>query len=120
MKGKFDIYQEITDRIIRKLEEGEIPWHKPWVCNGAKVDEVLAQRVAFNRVTKRAYSLLNQLLLKKVGEYASFKQWKELGGNIRKGAKAVIVVFYKWNSYRVPTDDGDDGDDNAEDAPSSL
>ena len=109
--SKFDIYQEITDRIIKKLEEGEIPWQKPWISSGARVDEVTAKRVAFNRVTKRAYSLLNQLMLKKVGEYATFKQWKELGGNIRKGSKAEIVVFYKWNNYKVPTDDGDDGDE---------
>jgi len=25
-----DAYQAITDRIIAKLEEGTIPWKKPW------------------------------------------------------------------------------------------
>jgi antirestriction protein ArdC len=27
---KFDLYQEITNRIIAKLEQGTIPWEKPF------------------------------------------------------------------------------------------
>ena len=50
---------------------------------------------AFNRVSKRPYSLLNQMLLSKSGEYATFKQWQELGGHIRKGEKSEIIVFWK-------------------------
>ena len=110
MKSKYNIYEEITNRIIKKLKQGIIPWRMPWVCNGAKVDAVKAKEVAFNRVTKRAYSMLNQLALKKVGEYATFKQWQELGGHIRKGAKAEIVVFYKMNQYQVEVD-GDNGEE---------
>ena len=112
MKSKFDIYQDITDRIIAKLQQGEIPWNKPWVCSGARVDAGTSKQVAFNRVTKRAYSLLNQLTLRRVGEYASFKQWTELGGHIRKGAKGEVVVFYKWQTYKVPTDKKDEDDED--------
>jgi antirestriction protein ArdC len=25
-----DVYSIITDRIIRLLEHGVVPWHKPW------------------------------------------------------------------------------------------
>ena len=85
-KEKFNIYQEITDRIIAQLENGEIPWVKPW--SGVKDG-------AFNRVSKKPYSLLNQMILQHNGEYATFKQWSELGGNIRKGAKSEMVVFWK-------------------------
>ena len=28
--ANFDIYAAITDRIIAELENGIIPWHKPW------------------------------------------------------------------------------------------
>lgn len=95
---KFDIYKTITDRIIEQLENNEIPWRKSWlnVCNGA-----------FNRVSKRPYSLLNQLLLSHTGEYASFKQWSELGGTIRKGEKSEIVVFWTFLN-KVKTEDGDE------------
>lgn len=45
MKSKFDIYQDITDRIIAKLQQGEIPWNKPWVCSGAKVERAHRNRL---------------------------------------------------------------------------
>lgn len=85
-KEKFNVYQAVTDRIIKQLEDGIIPWHKPWhgVIGGA-----------FNRVSKKPYSLLNQMLLEHDGEYATYKQWSELGGTVRKGEKSEIVVFWK-------------------------
>ena len=92
----FDIYQHVTDKIIEQLEQGQIPWHKPWKVAGLKIKGGNSLRsVAFNRVTKTAYSALNQMLLSRQGEYASFKQWKDIGGSIKKGAKAEIVVFWK-------------------------
>lgn len=85
-KENFNIYEEITNRIIRQLENNEIPWMKPWsgITSGA-----------YNRVSKKPYSLLNQMLLEHDGEYATYKQWGELGGNVRKGEKSEIVVFWK-------------------------
>ena len=85
-KEKFNIYQEVTDRIIEQLKAGTIPWNKPWtgLASGA-----------YNRVSKKPYSLLNQMLLKHDGEYASYKQWQKLGGQVKKGEKSEIVVFWK-------------------------
>lgn len=83
---KFNIYQAVTDRIIAQLENGVIPWQKPWNA---------VQRGAFNRVSGKSYSLMNQMLLSKDGEYATFKQWSDMGGKIKKGAKSEIVVFWK-------------------------
>lgn len=83
---KFNIYEEITNRIIEQLESGIIPWHRPWtgITSGA-----------YNRISKKPYSLLNQMLLKHEGEYATYKQWTDLGGKVRKGEKSEIVVFWK-------------------------
>lgn len=92
-----NVYQMVTDRIIEQLEQGYIPWHKPWT--GTKEG-------AFNRVSKRSYSLLNQMLLKHSGEYASFKQWTDLGGHIRKGEKSEIVVFWKILPIEEEKEDG--------------
>ena len=97
-----NVYEMDTDRIIEALENGQIPWawEKPW---GGTFDR------AYNRVSKRPYSLLNQLLLKhKYGEYATLKQWNELGGKIRKGEKAEFVVFWKINEYTEKNADGED------------
>lgn len=80
------VYEMVTDRIIEQLEQGCIPWQRPWT--GVQSD-------AYNIVSKRSYSLLNQMLLKHTGSYGTFKQWQELGGHIRKGEHSEIVVFWK-------------------------
>lgn len=83
-----DIYQAITDRITAQLEQGVIPWHKPWIVSG--------KACAISRSTGKPYSMLNQLILGKPGEYATFAQIKQEGGRIKRGAKAQFVVFWKW------------------------
>lgn len=84
------VNQIVTDRIIEQLEKGIIPWHKPWsgVYNGA-----------ISRATGKPYSLLNQLLLGRPGEYLTFKQVQDAGGKIRKGEKSSIVTY--WNVKEV-------------------
>ena len=81
-----DIYQEVTDRIIAQLDQGIIPWHKPWIASGS----------AISHATGHSYSLLNQILLGKPGEYITFKQCQAEGGKIRKGEKSSMVVFWKF------------------------
>lgn len=76
----------VTERIIAQLENGVIPWERPWTG---------VRSGAHNRVSNKPYSLLNQMLLIHDGEYATFKQWTDLGGKIKKGEKSEIVVFWK-------------------------
>lgn len=90
------IYAEITNRIISEMESGIIPWAKPWVASGGCV----------SYATGKPYSLLNQMLLGRPGEYATFKQVQQAGGYVRKGEKAHMVVFWKW----VEKEDEETGD----------
>lgn len=92
-----NVYELVTNRIIEQLENNIIPWEKPW---SGTIDG------AFNRVSKKPYSILNQMLLKYDNEYASFKQWKDLGGHIRKGEKSEMVVFWKMYPIKEKQDDG--------------
>lgn len=80
------IYDIITERIIAELEKGVIPWEKPWT--GCKDG-------AISYTTGKPYSLLNQMLLGKPGEYLTYKQCQENGGQVKKGEKAHIIVFWK-------------------------
>lgn len=92
-----NVYELVTNRIIEQLENNIVPWEKLW---SGTIDG------AFNRVSKKPYSILNQMLLKYDNEYASFKQWKDLGGHIRKGEKSEIVVFWKMYPIKEKQDDG--------------
>lgn len=91
------VYEMVTDRIIEQLENNIIPWRKPWTG---------IRSGAYNRISKKPYSLLNQMLLKHDGEYATFKQWESLGGHVRKGEKSEIVVFWKIQPIEEEKEDG--------------
>ena len=95
---KKSVYEMITERIIEQLENGVIPWQKPWSGTHSG---------AYNRISNRPYSLLNQLLLKHGDEYATFKQWSGLGGKIRKGEKSEIVTFWKIQQIEEINEDGE-------------
>ena len=81
-----DIYQTITDRMIAEMEQGIIPWKKPWMAAGA----------AISHTTGKPYSLLNQMLLRRAGEYLTFKQVQDEGGCVRKGEKSHMIVFWRF------------------------
>jgi antirestriction protein ArdC len=88
------IYQKVTDRIVKALEEGTVPWKRPWKVQGG---------VHINLKSKRTYRGVNQFLLDlsaMVGQYSSpywltLNQANEYGGKVRKGEKATTVVFFK-------------------------
>ncbi len=82
---KLDVYEIVTNRIIENLENGIVPWQKPFV-NGCNTP--------INWKTQTVYRGINLLLLQP-GEYATFKQITEAGGKVKKGEKGHIVVF--WN-----------------------
>jgi antirestriction protein ArdC len=91
MKEKIDVYQIITDRIISMLEEGKIPWQKPWKS------EANAPK---NLVSKKPYRGLNVFVLA-ASRYGSpywltYKQAAALGGSVKKGEKATPVLFWNW------------------------
>ena len=92
-----NVYDMVTNRIIEQLEQGQIPWNRPWTG---------VRSGAYNTVSNRPYSLLNQMLLKHDGEYATFKQWSDKGGKIRKGEKSEIVVFWKITAVETTKEDG--------------
>ena len=84
------VYEIITERILEKLEQGTVPWHKPWAAGGSPQ----------NLISGKEYRGVNVFLLGSQGfaspYWVSFKQAKQLGGSVRKGERATPVVFWKW------------------------
>ena len=94
------VYDIITERIIEEMQKGIIPWRRPWhgVNDGA---------ISFT--TRKPYSLLNQMLLGRPGEWLTWRQIHELGGHVKPGSKAGMVTF--WKVYLK----GKEGEDVPED-----
>ena len=86
------VYSIITDTIIKKLEEGTVPWHMPWSAERPK-----------NLISDKPYRGINIFLLGSLGYmspyWLTFKQAQSLGGHVNKGEKSTPVVF--WKSWRT-------------------
>jgi len=83
-----NVYEIVTEQIIRQLEQGVAPWHKPW-----RTDPPC------NLISGKPYRGINTFLLATQGYgsrfWLTFNQANKLGGHIRKGEKSSIVTF--WN-----------------------
>lgn len=84
-KEKFDIYKDVTRKIVMRLAEGDIPWHKRW-CTP------LQEKI--NYKSRRKYSGVNLLILQDEGEYMTFKQCEEAGGTVKKGEHGHTIYQY--------------------------
>lgn len=96
-RGRGDLYQEVTDKIVSELEAGRAPWAQPWGAPGAGAPIGLPT----NGATGRRYSGINILLLwgaaiedgRSCQTWLTFKQALSLGGAVRKGERGTIVVY---------------------------
>ena len=97
-KTRADVHQAVTDRIIKMLEtaqanNAELPWCRPGVAHSRPT----------NVASKQRYRGINVLSLwgdadlrnYRTGLWATYKQWEQLGAQVRKGERATPIVFYK-------------------------
>ena len=95
---KKDIFQRVTDQIIKTIEDGAGSYRMPWRTSGGFPHSPI------NALSNRPYRGINILVLwataqekgYKTGTWATYKQWTELGGQVRKGEKSANVVFWKF------------------------
>lgn len=91
-----DIYQTITDQIVRELEKGVRPWHQPWSAGHMEGRVTLPLRQ--NDIPYRGVNIVNlwmAALDKGYGAptWMTFKQAIDLGGCVRKGEKGSLTVY---------------------------
>jgi antirestriction protein ArdC len=81
-----NIKKVISQKIIDKLENFEGIWKKPWFTSQPS-----------NPVTGTTYTGTNVFtlgMLGKTGQFATYKQIASEGGQVKKGAESLPVVFY--------------------------
>lgn len=99
-------YTKVTDQIITLLENGVVPWSKPWTPTS----------VPRNPFTPTTYSGVNVFLLYGAmlekgwddPRFGTFRQITFAGGKVAKGSKGIPVVYY------VPIMGSKDGDDDSD------
>jgi antirestriction protein ArdC len=88
-----DVYQEVTDRMIKALEAGVTPWQKPWTSAGRPR----------SMSTGKPYRGVNVFLLSLAAQdsgwtspwFGTYGQIHERGGQVRQGEKSTLVTFWK-------------------------
>jgi antirestriction protein ArdC len=89
------LYSEVTERIIAQIEEGTLPWVRPWDDGRA------ALGLPRNAGTDRRYSGINVLILwSRLFEegygsqrWLTYAQAQAMGGNVRKGERGTTVCY---------------------------
>lgn len=88
-----DLHLEITNKIIAELEQGRIPWVRPWKSSAPEMPR--------NGLTGRAYSGVNVLLTWisaavfgfNSSSWFTYKQAESLGAQVRRGEKGTMLVY---------------------------
>lgn len=96
-KQKFDVHQEITDRIVAAIEtagEFRLPWIKAKGGSFARPVNIASGNL-YNGV-----NIVSLWVSALASDYSSniwgtYRQWQERGAQVRKGEKSSLVVFYK-------------------------
>lgn len=92
-----NVYEVITDRILKLLEQGTVPWHRPWGGD---------QHHPRNLASGKKYRGVNVFLLSSAGYdspyWLTFKQAKSREGNVGKGQRGYPCVFWTWLEREDP------------------
>lgn len=104
-----DFRQEVTNDIIRLLEEGKAPWQKPW-------EDTQSGRMPYNPTTDKPYRGGNVLALMISGmrrgysdpRWMTYKQAEGNSWQVRKGEKGTQIEF--WD-VKPGSKEGEDHDE---------
>lgn len=96
-KSRFDVHRAITGKIVRAIEAGArefvMPWHYVGLGIGRPTNAATGKRYqGINVVALWAEAMLSAY---GSGHWATYRQWQEVGAQVRKGERGSVIVFYK-------------------------
>jgi antirestriction protein ArdC len=88
------VHRIVTERMIAALQRGTVPWHKPWQAAAGRPRSMS---------TGQPYRGVNVFLLGLTAAeegypspfWGTYRQISDLGGQIRRGERSTLVVFWK-------------------------
>jgi antirestriction protein ArdC len=93
-----NVYEVITSRIVKQLESGTAPWHKPWKSSGKN-------GLPRNLVSGHEYRGINVWILLSSGfaspHWLTFRQARELDGHVRQNEVGLPVVYWKFGTREI-------------------
>ena len=91
---KHDVYEQITQAVMEAIEAGAEAYRMPWHNLEAPV----------NATNQKPYRGINSVVLWAIAQkhgyvhpqWATYRQWQELGAQVRKCERSATVVFWKF------------------------
>jgi antirestriction protein ArdC len=107
---KTNIFERITNQIIDAIVAGAPEFSMPWHRTGRSLD------CPTNAITGRAYRGLNVVTLWmdgqaagfQSGQWATYRQWREHGAQVRKGERGTPVFFWQQREQAPHEQDQDE------------
>lgn len=97
-----DAYAEVTARLLAVMEQGSLPWVKPWSVQAGP-----SLGLPLNGSSGNTYRGINILTLWS-GEWCSarwfsYRQAQALGGQVRRGEKGAKILFFRMLEKETAT-----------------
>jgi antirestriction protein ArdC len=94
-----DIYERVTNQIIAAIEAGAGEYRMPWHHDGSAITTPVnvASRKGYRGVNILSLWAAAQASGYAAGIWGTYRQWHELGAQVRKGERGHLVVFWKIN-----------------------
>lgn len=92
---KRDIYQEVTDLVIEAIEAGTQPWSRPWATGKGLALALRHDGTPYKGINAFLLGMYQMQAGFNSPYWMTYNQAKKLGGQVRKGEKGSMSVFFK-------------------------
>jgi len=96
-QSRFNVYDAVTAKIVEAIRQGAGMFVMPWHSVGPTIS------IPVNAASEAPYRGINILALwaeavhkgYECGHWASYRQWRDLGAQVRRGEHGTVIVFFK-------------------------
>ena len=95
-----DYHAAFATKVKDQIEQGVAPWQKPWKPGERRLPENIQSGRSYRGGNSVYLSVTQTAKGYSDNRWATYKQIKDMGGQVRKGEKATHVLFYKFDDER--------------------
>ena len=101
--------QEFAGKLKEQIEQGIAPWQKPWKPGESRLPKNIQTDKPYRGGNSVYLSVTQTAKGYSDHRWATYKQIKDMGGQVRKGEKATHVLFYKFDDEKEKPQPGAPG-----------
>ena len=101
-----DYHQEFAAALKAQIAQGVAPWQQPWKPGERRLPKNIQTDKPYRGGNSVYLSVTQTAMGYSDHRWATYKQIKDMGGQVRKGEKATHVLFYKFDDEREKTQAG--------------